>query len=207
MTKTGQTLTYAVSPCITSDDAQHKSAALSLKKLNDTEKSHQALLEKGKQLTLELRTPQEIYRDHLKEINQLLQAGSINHQTYSRAIQQYQKALYETNGVAKPFADQKKQAEDQVKTLANLFRNGLFAYLESGFKGMVKSFENALSAMAADLAASEISRFLFGSLANSALKSSSGLLGQFFNDGFGKLFGFNSFGGFRAEGGSVFARS
>jgi hypothetical protein len=80
----------------------------------------------------------------------------------------------------------------------------LFAYLEGGFKSIVKSFENALSAMAADLATSEISHFLFGTLGSSAMKSSGSLLGQFFSNGFGKLFGFNSFGGFRAEGGSVF---
>lgn len=89
-----------------------------------------------------------------------------------------------------------------MNTLANLFRNGLFAYLEGGFKGMVKSFENALSAMAADLATSEISRMLFGAMGAKAANSGGSLLGQFFNDGFGKLFGF---GGGRAEGGAVVA--
>jgi hypothetical protein len=151
-----------------------------------------------------LRTPQEIYRDHLKEVNQLLQVGAIHHQTYSRAIKKYRAELADARGITNLLTDQKKHVEAQVKTIAGIFRNGLFAYLEGGFKGMVKSFENALAAMAADLAANEISRFLFGSVATSALKGSSGLLGQFLNDGFGKLFGFSSFGGFRAEGGSVF---
>lgn len=115
-----------------------------------------------------------------------------------------QSELSEATGITGQLADQKKHLEEQVKTIADLFRNGLFAYLQEGFKGLVKSFENALSAMAADLAASEISKLLFGSIANSALKNHSGLLSQFLNNGFGKLFGFNSFGGFRAEGGSVF---
>ena len=191
-------------PALHAISAQHQNIAFEIKKTNDAEKIYQATLEKGKQLTEELRTPQEIYRDHLKEVNQLLQAGAINHETYSRAIQKYQTECADANGITTLLADQKKHVEEQVKAIANIFRNGLFAYLEGGFKGMVKSFENALSAMAADLATNEISRFLLGSIANSALKSSSGLLGQFFNDGFGKLFGFNSFGGFRATGGSVF---
>jgi hypothetical protein len=205
LAKTGQTFHTVYHPALQAMTAQHQRAEGHLKMLNDAEKSYQTTLEAGKHLSQEMRTPQEIYRDHLKDINQLLQAGAINHQTYSRAIKQYQNALSDANGVSSIIADQKKQVEDHVKTIANIFRNGLFSFLEDGFKGMVKSFENALSAMAADAAASEISRFLFGSVANSALKGSSGLLGQFLNDGFGKLFGFGSFGGFRAQGGSVLA--
>lgn len=204
LTKTGQTLNSLYHPALQAVTAKHKTAYASVKKLTDAEKTYQATLEKGKQLTDELRTPQEIYRDHLKEINQLLQAGAIQHDTYTRAMQKYQTEWMDANGVNNLLSDQKKQVEEQVKTIANIFRNGLFAYLEGGFKGMVKSFQNALSAMAADLATHEISRFLFGAVANTALKSSSGLLGQFLNDGFGKLFGFARFGGFRAEGGSVF---
>ncbi len=170
LTKTGQSLNTLYHPALHAISAQHKNIAFDIKKTNDAEKTYQATLEKGKQLTDEMRTPQEIYRDHLKEVNQLLQAGAINHETYSRAIQKYQTECADANGITTLLADQKKHVEEQVKTIANIFRNGLFAYLEGGFKGMVKSFENALSAMAADLATNEISRFLFGSIANTALK-------------------------------------
>jgi len=202
--KTGQSLTTAYHPALQAICLQQQKNKASLKTLTESEKSYQKQLERGKELTKELRTPQEIYRDHLKEINQLLQAGAINHETYTRSIQHYQKELFETNGVNKLLEEQKKKTEEHITTIANLFRNGLFAYLEGGFKNMVKSFENALSAMAADLATSEISQFLFGALGSSAMKGSGSLLGQFFTNGFGKLFGFNSFGGFRAEGGLVF---
>lgn len=202
--KTGETLKTVYEPALHAITAQHQEAHTQIHTLTQAEKSYQTLLEKGKQLTLEMRTPQEIYRDQLFAINQLLQAGSIHHQTYSRALKHYQSELCEATGMTAQFADQKKHLEEQVKTIADLFRNGLFAYLQQGFNGLFKSFENALSAMAADLAASEISKLLFGSIANSALKNHSGLLSQFLNNGFGKLFGFNSFGGFRAEGGAVF---
>jgi hypothetical protein len=78
--------------------------------------------------------------------------------------------------------------------------------MDEGFDGMVKSFENALKAMAADAAAAEIGKMLFGNIASglgSSGDSGGSLLGQFLGDGFGKLFGFESFGGFRAGGGSV----
>lgn len=68
--------------------------------------------------------------------------------------------------------------KNKLKRLRIFFANRLFAYLECGFKGMVKSFENGLSAMAADLATNEIRKFLFGSVATSALKGSSRKIGS-----------------------------
>ena len=127
--KTGQTLTATYHPALQTLFSKQQKIKSSLKALTDTEKSYQKQLEKGKELAKEMRTPQETYRDQLKEINQLLQAGAINHQTYSRAVAHYQKELQEGNGITKHLVDQKKQAEEQIKTIANLFRNGLFSYL------------------------------------------------------------------------------
>jgi hypothetical protein len=106
--KTGQTLTTAYHPALQATFLQQQKNKASLKTLTDTEKNYQKQLEKGNALTKEMRTPQEIYRDQLKEINQLLQANAINHHTYSRAIQQYQKQLLEANGMSKLLEDQKK---------------------------------------------------------------------------------------------------
>lgn len=122
LTKTGQTLNTLYHPALTAITAQHKKTHASVKKLTDAEKTYQARLEKGKQLTFDLRTPQEIYRDHLKEINQLLQAGTIHHATYSRAIQKYQTELADASGISNLLAEQKKHVEEQVKTIANIFR-------------------------------------------------------------------------------------
>lgn len=200
--RTGQTLTTVYHPALQALSEQQKKARSSLLLLTESEKSDQNQFERGKALTQQMRTPQEIYRDQLKAINQLLQAGTITHQTYTRAIQQYQTQLTQTNGASTLLADQKKKTQAQINTIANCFRNGLFAYVEGGFNTMIKSFEQALSAMAADYATSEISQFLGGGLGRSAMKSGSGLLGQWLTKGFGQLFG-----GFRADGGPVFPGS
>jgi phage-related minor tail protein len=70
--------------------------------------------------------------------------------------------------------------------------------MDEGFDGMVKFFSNALKAMAAEAAAAELGKLLFGTVGGNI--GGGGLLNQFLGDGMGKLFGF---GGFRATGGSV----
>lgn len=192
--------THAHKHAIDEESMATEHATHALKNNHRAREIYNDLLQQGKRLTEEMRTPQEIYADHLKEINQLLLSGSINQETYNRALGKYQKDLNDATGVTKAFEDQKRAAEQNVREITGIFRSGLFAFMQDGFQGMVKSFENALSAMAADAAAAEIAKLLFGDIANSALKNDSGLLGQLLQNGFGTLFGF---GGFRAAGGSV----
>jgi|GEM_PF-3579107 len=179
-----------------------ETSAQALKSYKTAQKDSNDLMSEGKKLTEEMRTPQEIYADHIKEINQLLQAGAINQDTYNRALKKYQDDLDSASGMSDAFDSQQKAADNNVKKISDIFRNGLFAFLQDGFKGMVKSFENALSAMAADAAANEIGQMLFGSSSGS---KGGGILDQILGNGFGTLFGFSSFGGFKASGGPVLA--
>lgn len=49
-------------------------------------RERQAWMERGKQLTLEMRTEQEILNDRLFEYSDLLQEGAISYETYERAV-------------------------------------------------------------------------------------------------------------------------
>lgn len=180
-------------------------AGLALGELGKKQQEVNKLLEEGKRLTEELRTPMEVYQDNINKVNLLLEKGYITQETYNRSLKKYQKDYEDSSGITESLEKQKKAYEDHVNDVTGIFKNALFAYMDEGFDGMVKSFQNALAAMAADAAAAEIGKMLFGSIGGSMGGSSGGgsLLGQFLGDGFGKLFGFSSFGGARAMGGSV----
>lgn len=167
--------------------------------LVDKQKALSDAFADGKQMMEAMRTPHEVYEDQLKRINQLLKAGAISHQTYKRAIKHYQLSLQENTGLKNFLATQKAQTENQIHAIADIFRNGLFSFLDHGFKGLVQSFKQALSAMAVDAATSELSSLLFG---KNNLQSTAG--NNLLTTGINWLFkGFSSFAGFRAEGGSV----
>lgn len=180
-------------------------AGIALGELGKGHKEVNKLLEEGKRLTEELRTPMEVYQDNINKINQLLDKGYISQETYNRALAKFGKDYEDAAGITEKMENQKKAYEEHVNDITGIFRNALFAFMDEGFDGMVKSFENALKAMAADAASAEIGKMLFGNISSGMGGSSGGgsLLGQFLGDGFGKLFGFESFGGFRAGGGSV----
>lgn len=180
----------------------HTALNQSSRTFTEYQQKQNMLLAQGKHLTEEMRTPQEIYANHLKQINQLLQAGAITQETYNRALKKYQQDLNDASGATQAFQEQQRAAEENVRKITDIFRNGFFAFMQDGFKGMVKSFENSLQAMAADAAASELSKLVFGKIAESALKDDGGLLNQLLNNGSGTLF---NFGGFKAKGGAVTA--
>lgn len=75
------------------DDA--KAVAEQQKKLMDD------LRQKGESLTKSLRTPAEVWKDSVNEMNQLLSAGVIEWETYTRGIEQATQALEKTAKTSK----------------------------------------------------------------------------------------------------------
>lgn len=62
----------------------------------DAEAARQELIDRGVTVTDNMRTAQEIYNDRLEELNELLAAGTINQQTFSRAVKQAHDTLEDT---------------------------------------------------------------------------------------------------------------
>lgn len=176
-------------------------AALALGDLGKAKEKTNKLLEEAKRLTEEVRTPQEIYQDQLRQINSMLEKGYIGQETYNRALQKYKKELDDATGVTEALKKQQEAYEEHVREISDIFKEGLFAFLDEGFNGMVKSFENALKKMAAEAAAQEISHMIFG---NAGKGAAGGNAMQFLTGGGGFTSIIpNLFGGFRANGGAV----
>ena len=64
--------------------------------LAEAEKKHQAVLEKGKQLTQSVEKAQESHNRRVREYQELLKSGAINHETYRRAVERSNKTLKES---------------------------------------------------------------------------------------------------------------
>lgn len=103
----------------------------------------------------------------------------------------------------KSLKEQEKQIQTHVEKVHSIFENGLFGFMEEGFKGMAASFKNTLMQMASQAAATELTQHVFGSQAALPQKGQGffeTLLGGSIGHALGGLFG-----GFRAGGGSVLA--
>jgi len=48
--------------------------------------AQESLMEKGKSLAEQMRTPTEVYSDRLQELQDMLNAGAISHETFERAL-------------------------------------------------------------------------------------------------------------------------
>jgi tape measure domain-containing protein len=62
----------------------------------EAEKKHQAVMEKGKQLTQSVEKAQESHNRRISEYRQLLRAGAIDQETFRRAVERSNKTLKET---------------------------------------------------------------------------------------------------------------
>ena len=119
----------------------------------DAQSTYNAALERGKQLTLEARTPVEVLRDRLQELNQLNQAGYISDETFERLKTKFSEVSEKTEEITSEmsvFADQ--AARNMQDSLADFF----FDPAESGLKGLLSSFGDTLRRMAAEAAAAKI---------------------------------------------------
>ena len=75
------------------------------KGLSEAQKELNRLLAEGRSLTESLYTPQEAYAAQIERLNKLVSVGSINQETYNRAVFEYQDQLDEATGKTQKFAD------------------------------------------------------------------------------------------------------
>lgn len=78
-------------------------------------------LERGLQLTKSLRTADEIYRDRLKEINELLEQGAISQETYNRALNKYDEELEGANKESEVFSNTLQSIIDGSTSASDIF--------------------------------------------------------------------------------------
>lgn len=164
-------------------------------------REQQQTIEEGKRVFEETRTPLERYEAELAKLNDLLQRGAIDWNTYARALFQAQEKLDETTKKTEQTVDEftKNFAENTQDFLGQ----GLYDILQGDFDNIGDSFAKMIQRMVAEAAAADIARTLFGDLLKGG--TGSGILGELFSGGSGG--GFVSsiasfFGGFFANGGN-----
>jgi hypothetical protein len=160
------------------------------------EKERQDLLKEGRKLYEETRSPAERLNAEYSRLNDLLAAGAIDWDTYARgtfaAQDQFDKLVLKADETASALDI---FSENAARGIQSALADFLFDPFEEGLDGMLKGFATTLQRMAAEAAASEIARSLFGGLIKGG--SGSGLIGE----GLSWLGGL--FGGARASGGPM----
>lgn len=148
----------------------------------------EAMMARGAAITEAVRTPLEIYQDTLAELNDLLDAGAVSQETYSRALKKAQEDLDEATNKWNVFKEQ--AARNTQDIIADTLINGF----DRGVKGILKAFADMLLQMSAQAVAADIGAKIFGKAGGG---EGEGLLGNV-----GGLIG-SFFGGGRAIGGPV----
>lgn len=137
------------------------------------------------------RRPAEAYADEIERLIEHLDAGTIDQETFRRAVAQAGEQFVRASGEAEKASEEMSVfAQEAARNIQSSFADFLFDPLDEGFEGMVEGFARAIQRMLAEAAAARILEGMFGE---------DGGLGSF-------LSGFMpSFGGGRALGGRVSA--
>jgi hypothetical protein len=134
-------------------------------------------LDRGREITESMRTPQERYRDSILELNDLLRVGAIEQETYARAVEAAQAEVIDAVKTADDqwdvFRDQ--AARNTQDILADTLVNGF----KDGADGVLKAFGQMLVQMAAQAVAADIAGKLFGN--SSSGGTDTGWLGALFS--------------------------
>lgn len=155
------------------------------------------LVAQGQSVFDATRTPAERLNIELGRLNDLLKAGVIDWDTYSRAVFAAQDAF---DAAAKGAQEAKEQFDDFAKNAAeNIQRElgeGLYQIMQGNFRNIGDSFKQLIDRMVAEALAANLARKLFGELVQGG--QGQGLFGDFL----GRIGGF-LFGGGRRLGGPV----
>jgi hypothetical protein len=132
------------------------------------------ILEKGKALTEDARTPAEIYKDQIFMVEELFQAEAVSWETRNRMVEKYDKELKES---------QKKTNEEMNQFVIQAARNmqsamadSFLSVMEGDFDSLEQNFFNMLNRMIAQALAAKAAMALFGDYGNTG--EISGLVGS-----------------------------
>jgi hypothetical protein len=116
------------------------------------------------------RTEQERYNQTVAELDQLLNAGVITLDTYTRGLVQAQEALERSSTSADVFTESVEKTEKQVNQFVlqgadrafDIFADSFFNPMEKGFSGILDSFVKMLQDMALAALKQQVLQAFFG---------------------------------------------
>jgi tape measure domain-containing protein len=156
-------------------------------------------IERGKDITESVLTPQEIYNRTLKELTELLGIAAITQETFNRALLNAQDELEDALTKNDEFAKFLEQVSIQAaRNMQSAFADFLFDPFKDGLDGLRQAFSDTLRRMAAEALSAEVFRIM-----GEGLRSASG--GGSGGGGFLDFIGSALLGSF-AEGGDFTGR-
>lgn len=163
--------------------------------------NRKAASDEGKRIYEETRTPLEKLNAEQYRLNMLLQQGTIDWDTYSRAIFEASDAFDKTVEKIEPIVEKMDEfSKRAAENIQDALGEGLFDILKGNFDNIGDRFKDMILRMIAEAQAAKIARALFGDLV--AGGDGKGLVGEALGT-FGKFL----FGGGKAGGGDVMART
>lgn len=171
--------------------------ALEVLKSSEAIKAQKDLMEEGKRLAEQMRTPLEELLAEYERLNKLFAAGAIDATTYRRAVESAQDAFSKIGEEAKKASsDIDEFAKNAAENIQRSFGDTLVDAMNGNWKSIGDGFKQMLDRMIAEALAAQITRSLFGD---------SGKGGGLLGDVLPALGGLLGFGGARADGGDVAA--
>lgn len=122
-----------------------------------------SIYQKNRDLILGLDSATLNYQDTIEDLNKLLKAGTIDQNQYNDAVQRAQEEFEKASAKANVWAfDMEAAGKKASENIHQALADFLFNPAEKGFKGMLKGFVDVLRRMAAEAAAAQILKSLFG---------------------------------------------
>ena len=187
-----------VAKLIDLDKELQKATEAAKKVEEETLERKKKLQDAGKAVYEATRTPAERLNVELARLNDLLQKGAIDWDTYSRAVFDAQDGFDAATQKGKEASDEMNEfAKNAAENIQGYFGQGLYDLMTGNFDNIGDAFMQMLNRMVAEAAAAQLAQHLLGDLVKGG--SGSGLLGGLLK-GAASFFGF---GGGKAAGGAV----
>lgn len=142
------------------------------------------------------RTPAEAFGRELAKIQDLLQRGAIDTDTYYRRVAQLREEFDKLESAKDTIDEIDSFTQRAAQNIQDTLGSSLADVLDGNFKNIGDSFTKMLNRMVAEAAAAQISRALFGDLLDGGKQSGgtgdSGFLGGLLKSGASALSGFGS---------------
>jgi len=151
-----------------------------MKVLEDEWRGVQQVVDDASRVFNETRTPMERLSAAYEHLNSLVSVGAITQETYSRAVAAAQAEFDDSVNKSSKALD--KFAENAAKNIQDSLADWLFDPFKDGVDGMIGNFERFVRRAAAEAAAADLTKRLFGSFGGG---SGEGVLGGIV----GSLFG------------------
>lgn len=149
------------------------------------------LARSGAQVFEQTRTPAERFGAELADIQELLQRGAIDSETYYRRVAQLREEFDKLGEAKETVSELDTFTQRAAQNIQDALGTELANVLDGNFKNIGDTFTKLLNRMVAEAAAAQISRALFGDL-NKPEGGDGGLLGNLFKSGAKALASFGS---------------